>query len=272
MVEFKARSTRRPAAEGTNMRRTTWPATMVFLAAASAAWAAPDGGAAPPAAGKDAAAAEFIKEVQAKFGKQSDQEEKDAVKKLVEFWKDKDVSEATKKPTPDVLGRYAREEKTAVATDAIDALGELGVVGAQPVLEALDKTLKAKDPSVDVYKHAFDALKKIADPKPTTTKALVDYLKFKTDEVVGKAAEAMGGYKSAPGKVRKMLFEEILKQTEGVASGAKSAKNAAQVHKWQVIGGAVVGSLNALSGQSLKDPEEARKWFNDHKGDKMWDT
>jgi hypothetical protein len=252
--------------------RTNWIPTALILAAAAAAWAAPDGGAAPPPASKDAAAAEYIKELQPKLGKQSDQEAKDSIKKLVEFWKDKEVADATKKPAPDILGRYAREEKSAVATDALDALGECGAVGAQPVLEALDKTLKAKEPSTDVYKHAFDALKKMADPKPSTTKALTDYLKNKTDEVVGKAAEAMGGYANAPGKVRKTLFEELVKQTEGVSSSAKSAKNAPQVHKWQIIGGAVVGTLNALSKEQFKDPEDARKWFEKHKDDKMWDT
>jgi len=265
------------------MRRTTNWTAAALLAAVSTICLAGDG--APPAGGqpnppatppagasKDAAAADYIKDVQAKQSKQSDQEAKDSIKKLVEFWKDKDVTDATKKPIPDVVGKYAREDKMSVATDAIDALGEFGAAGAPPTTDALERTLKAKDPSVDVYKHCFDTLKKLADTKPSTVKTLTDCLKFKIDEVVGKAADAMSGYKAAPGKVRKVMFEEILNQTQGVASQAKSAKNAGMVHKWQVIGGNVIAALNALSGQTFKDPDEARKWFNDNKGAKMWDS
>jgi len=264
------------------MSHKIWMSAALVLAAASAASAGPDGGAGggaqpnppgtAPAASKDAAAAEYIKDVQAKLGKQSDQEAKESIKKLVEIWKDKDVTDATKKPAPDIVAKYAREEKTAVATDAIDAFAEFGSTGATEALETLDRTLKAKEPSADIYKHCFDTLKKLADVKPATVKALQEYLKYKTDEVVAKAADAMSGYRNAPGKVRRGMLEELIKQTEGVSSGAKNAKNSALVHKWQVIGGPAVAALNALSGQTFKDPEEARKWFNDHKGDKSWDT
>jgi hypothetical protein len=256
------------------MSRNIWLSAALLLLAAPMSFASPEDPPATPPAGasKDAAAAEYLKEVQGKIGKQSDQEAKDSIKKLVEIWKDKDVTEATKKPAPEVVAKYAREEKMGVATDAIDALAEFGPAGAGPVLDAIERTLKAKEPSVDLYKHGFEALKKIADPKPSTVKALQEFLKYKTDEVVGKACDAMAGYRNAPGKVRRGMLEELIKQTEGVSSGAKNAKNSALVHKWQVIGGPAVAALNALSGQTFKDPEEARKWFNDHKGDKSWDT
>ncbi len=255
------------------MRRNIWLSAALVLFAAPASFASPeDPPATAPAMTKDAEAAEYLKTVQTKLGKQADQEAKDSIKKLVEIWKDKDVTDATKKPAPDILAKYAKEDKAAVALDAVDAFAEFGAAGAQPVLDVIDRTLKAKEPSADVYKHGFDALKKIADVKPATVKALQEYLKYKTDEVVAKAAEAMSGYRNAPGKVRRGMLEELIKQTEGVSSGAKNAKNSGQVHKWQVIGGSAVAALNALSGQVFKDPEEARKWFNDHKGDKSWDN
>lgn len=260
------------------MTRTIWLAAALALAASAGIAAAGDGAGQPnppgsqPAADKDAAAAEYVKEVQAKLSKYSDQEAKDSIKKLVAIWKDTAVSEATKKPVPDLVAKYAREEKMSVATDAIDAFGEFGSAGAALACETLERTLKAKDPSADVYKHCFETLKKLADTKPATIKTLQECLKFKIDEVVGKAADAMTGYKSAPGKVRKELFEELLKQTEGVFAASKSAKNSAQVHKWQVIGGSAVAALNALSGQQFADPEAARAWFNKNKGDKMWDS
>lgn len=227
----------------------------------------------PPVATKDADAAQFLKDLPAKMSKESDTEAEASIKKLIEIWKDKDVTDATKKPVPDLLEKYAKEEKSKIAVAAIGALGELGpAAGAGPVVQILEKSLKAKEPALDIYGTCLASLKKLADPKPTTVKALVDLLKFKLDDVVAKAADAMAGYKDAPGKVRRDMLEELIKQTEGVFAQSKDAKNGGQVRKWNVIGGSVTTALKALSGQALKDPEEARKWFNEHKKDKSWDT
>ena len=244
------------------------------LAEPPPAGGAPAGGApATPTNTKDADAAQFLKDLAGKMSKESDTEAEASIKKLVEIWKDKDVTEATKKPVPDLLEKYAKEEKSKIAVAAIGALGELGpAAGAPPVVQILEKALKAKEPPLDIYGTCLTSLKKLADPKPTTVKALTDLLKYKLDDVVAKAADAMSGYKDAPGKVRRDMLEELIKQTEGVFAQSKDAKNSAQVRKWNVIGGNVTTALKALSGQPLKDPEDARKWFNDHKKDKSWDT
>jgi len=257
---------------------------VLAVAAPFAALAGQDGGnppgggqPAPPTAPaqntKDADAAAYLKDVKAQMDKQADVDAKIAIKKLIGIWKDKEVADETKKPIPDLLERYARADKTAVAIDAIEGLGELGAVaGAKPVLGILDRALKAKEPSVDVYGSCLRALKKLADPKPGTVKALEDLLKHRMDDVAGKAADAMSGYKEAPGKIRRELLEELIKGTEGLFSAAKDPKNGAQVRRWNIIQGNVVIALNALSGQAFKNPEEARKWFNDHKKDKSWDS
>lgn len=255
--------------------------TLALLLAAPLNASAQEGGGgtppvAPPAStqnAKDVEAALFLKELKPKLGKEADQDAKISIKRLVAVWKDKEVTDETKKPVPDYLERYAREDKTIVSMDAIDGLGDLGpAAGAGPVLSILEHELKAKEPSVDVYGSCLRAMQKLADTKKTTVKALQDLLKHKMDDVVAKAADAIAGYKDAPGKIRRDLLEELIKSSEGTASQAGDAGNAGQVRKWNIIQGSVMKALNALSGQKFKDPAEARKWFNDHKKDKSWDT
>lgn len=226
----------------------------------------------PPAPTKDAAAAQYLKETKAAASKMADQDAKTAIKKLVEIWKDKEIAEDTKKPVPDLLEHFGRGDKTLVAIEAIDALAELGTAGAPPALRILDKALGAKDPSVDIYGSCLRSLKKIADTKKTTISTLEDLLKHNKEDVVGKAADAISGYKDAPGKLRKDLLEEVIKGTEGTCAQAKDPKNAGQVRKWNIIQTSVMNAINALSGQKFKDVQEARKWFNEHKKDKSWDS
>jgi hypothetical protein len=230
----------------------------------------------PPADGqqaKDQAAAQYLKDLKTQLSKIADADAKAAIKKLVEIWKDKDVTDDTKKPVPDLLEHFGKDDKTLVAIDGIAALGDIGAAeGAAPVLRILDRALKAKDPSVDVYGGCLSALKRLADTKPATVKTLSDLLKNKSDDVVSKSADAIAGYKDAPGKVRRDLLEELIKATEGTSAQAKDPKNSGQVRKWNIIQTNVMAGLKALSGQQFKDVAEARQWFNQHKKDKSWDT
>jgi hypothetical protein len=255
------------------MSRIVW-ASVVLAASFLATSRAEDPPAQPPAKveTKDQTSQAYLKDLKAQMAKMADQDAKTAIKKLVEMWKDKELSEDTKKPIPGLLEQFGREDKTLVAIDAIDGLGELDAAAASgSVLKILDKSLSAKEPSVDIYGSCLRAMKKLADQKPASVKALLDYLKSPKDDVVGKAAEAISGYKDAPGKLRKELLEEVIKSTEGVCAKSKDAKNANDVRKWNIIQSGVMRALNDLSGQKFADVQAARQWFNDHKKDKSWD-
>src|SRR5262249_35865535 len=136
-------------------------ASAALVAASLPALAAPDGGGTPPvnppaatqASGKDAEAAQFLKDLKAQMPKQADQDAKTAIKKLVDIAKDKEVSDETKKSVPDLLALYAKDEKrTAIASAAIDGLGEVGgAASADALLAILDRTLKDKEPSAERY-------------------------------------------------------------------------------------------------------------------------
>ena len=139
------------------------------------------------------------------------------------------------------------------------------------LLGVLKKVLKGKEPSVERYGACFRALKLVADPGKNTVSALVKYLRNKSDDVIAKSLDAMAGYGKAPGKVRKQLMEEVIKQTEGLYSAAQSNANTSQRRKWNIIQTSAKSALRALSGRKFANPAEARAWFNDNKKNKaLW--
>lgn len=229
-----------------------------------------DGATAQPTKDDEAKAA--AEKAKAEMAKQDEAAARDSVAKLVEFGKDKDVTPETKKVLADVLERYAHLDRVAVAVPAIDGLAELPPeIGARGLRDVLEKALKAKQPTVDVYGACLRGLKKLADPSKATTDLLSDLLKRKENDVIAKAADAISGYKDAPGKVRKELLEEVLKTGESAFQAAQSGKDSAATAKWNTIQAGVMAALRSLSGQNFADPPAARKWFNDHKKDpKIW--
>lgn len=225
------------------------------------------------AAAKNEAAAKSIAEIKAALGKEEEADARKSIAALVAIVKDGDVLADTKKPVPDLLSRYAREDKlpVGVAIAAIDAMGELPPAdGAKEARGILERAIKAKTPDVDVYGACLRTLKKLADPSKATTETLVSLLVRKENDIIGKAADAIAGYKDAPGKIRRELMEDVVKIGESAFQAAQSNKDAAATAKWNTIQGGVMSALRALSGQNFADPLAARKWFNDHKKDKTW--
>jgi hypothetical protein len=233
---------------------------------------APAGDGAPAQPTKDEEAKAAADRSRAEMSKQDEAAAKDSIAKLVEYGKDKDVAPETKKIVADVLERYAHQERVAVAVPAIDGLAEMTPeIGARGIRDVLEKALKAKQPTVDVYGACLRGLKKLADPSKATTDLLSDLLKRKENDVIAKAADAISGYKDAPGKVRRDLLEEVLKTGESAYQAAQSGKDSAATAKWNTIQAGVMAALRSLSGQNFADPPAARKWFNDHKKDpKIW--
>jgi hypothetical protein len=143
--------------------------------------------------------------------------------------------------------------------------GALGIL-----IPTLQRELKQKTPDDVIYEAALDALGKLHSENKAATKTLTDLLKNKENSIVGRAAHAIAGYEGASGAVRKDLFEEVLKSSEGVFSGAQNPSNTTMVSKWNVIEQDVMEALNKLSRVKHKDPAAARQWFNDNKK-RSWD-
>jgi hypothetical protein len=243
--------------------------SVVVLAGGPVTASAGDG--APPAAATtshDPDAVQYLRALEGAIQRQTDDEAAASVKKLVVFWKDPTVKDATKKPIPGLVAWYARRKAPAVALAGIDGLADIGKgEGAQNLVAVLDVALEHDDTPAQVTAAVFAALKKVADPDPAVTGAIVKLFLHRDNAVVAKAADTFGGYGAAPAEARRGLFETMLRNFEGLASQAqatgKAANKSAQT-KWVAVGGAVLGAMNALSHQQLGTIAAARQWFNDH--------
>lgn len=255
------------------MSRTTLALTLTVLAAGLAA--VPAGPARaddpPPAAAApshDADLAQYLKTLEPQIRSQTDEQSVASVKALLDFWKDPAVSADARKPIPGLVAHYAERRSAPVAMAGIAGLGEIGKgEGARHLLGVVDAALSRKEPPAEILAAAFAALKKAADPAEPVTKSLTKLLQYKDDHVIAQAADALGGYGAAPGDVRKDVFEELLKDFEGVASEARKPGNKSALNKWNVVGSSVMGALGSVAHQSFADPAAARKWFNDHRRD-----
>ena len=219
----------------------------------------------------DEVATAYLDELKAKIGKQAGPAAEATATKLVDMWKDEALSEDTKKPIPGYLQKIAGQKDEAAGAAGVTALAELGPDHAtKTITKILGKALKAKEPSKPLYKACLAALGTMADPGKSATKTLVDLLKYKDYDVINAAAHALAGYEKSPGKLRRDLLEDVIKLNEGTFTASKGSDNNAKT-KWNVIQGGVMNAIRKLSKQNLRDPEEARKWFNDNKKDKkLW--
>jgi len=231
----------------------------------------------PPAStpSHDPDAVEYLRALEGEIQKQTDDESVASVKRLVAYWKDPTVKAETKKPIPGLVAWYARRKTAVVALAGVAGLAEIGKgEGARNLVAVLDAVLVKDDSRPDeenaaVTAAVFGALKKVADPDPAVTGAIVKLFLHPNDSIVARAADALGGYGAAAPEVRRDLFEELLRSFEGVAAQAQASVkgvNKSALNKWVAVGAVVMGSMNALSHQQFATPAAARQWFNDHRG------
>lgn len=224
-----------------------------------------------PAPTKDEITVEYMKSVKKKLGKQDEGTARATATKLVEIWNDAEVGEKAKSDVPAFLLKVASSKDEMAAVAGIEGLTAVGGDdAAKGLMKVLQKALKAKEPSVQLYSACLKGLGVIASEDGKVIKELTKLTKHKDYDVVGKAASALAGYKDRPGKVRKELLEECIKQSEGVFNAQKGNDPGAK-RKWNIIQSGIMKALNALSGQSFEDPTQARAWYNDHKKDRdLW--
>jgi len=243
-------------------------ATLVLLPLA-AALAAPQDETPEPT--KDEAALQYLESIKKDVGKQDEGPARAAATKLVEMWNDAELGEDVKKDIPEYLEKIAgsKDEMAAVAgIEGLQAVG--GDDAAKALMKILQKALKEKEPSVQLYSACLKGLGAVASEDAKVVKELVKLLKHKDYDVVGKTASAMAGYKECEGKLRKELLEECIKQSEGVYNAAQN-NDTNMKRKWNIIQSGIMAALNALSGQTFENPADARSWYNDHKKDRdLW--
>jgi hypothetical protein len=206
---------------------------------------------------------QFLATYEETLSKMTDEDAIAGLGKLKAFYLDKEVPEESKKEIlkcfqTKVIRQRRREAYLEVAAKT---LGELADPDVVPLLKQLvDFAMGQKDPIPNVTSAGLRALGKIASPKPADVKFLTDLLKGK-DDFITDTARALGDYDKAPGAVRKEIFEDLLKTSEGVYSG--SEKNDTNMkRRWNIWGTDVVEAMRKLSKQNCANPIEFRKWFN----------
>ena len=218
----------------------------------------------------DEQAEDFAKQFKKEYKKMTAADQMEAVDKLIGYFNNDQVTDkGARKSILDAISKATIVKDNTVVAHVMKKSEALGEEAVRIVLPVLNRELAQKVPDESVYGAALGTLGKIRSENKLVIKTLTKLLKDKDDSIVGLATRTIAGYADAPGSVRKELFEEVLKATEGVYSGAQS-QNQTLERKWNIIGDDVKDALSKLSGTKLSDPAAARKWFNDNKK-KSWD-
>lgn len=217
----------------------------------------------------DEQAADFVKEFKKNARKLSEGELIQGVDKLAEYYKSPEVEEKTKKDVLEGIEKACGVREATVIVHVLRTCGDLGEETLKIVLPVVSKEVDAKEPRVEVYEEGLKSLGKIHSENKLAIKILTDLLKHNEPTIVMHAIRALGGYAPASGEVRKELFEEVLKASEGTYSASQGTDQNAK-RKWNVIGDDVKETLTKLSGVAIETPVQARSWFNDNKK-KSWD-
>jgi len=88
--------------------------------------------------------------------------------------------------------------------------------------------------------------------------------------VLSAAATALGQFRAKDQKVRKMLFEDLLKTLESARENARGNDSTAGA-LWGAVRGPGLSSLAKLSGARAGDVESWRRWWNKNKR-KSWEA
>ena len=215
-------------------------------------------------------AEDYAKEFQKGLKKASSAEIIEGIDQLVVYWNDEKIDDrGARKEIFSGMEKATRSRDPVVVAHVLNKCADMGSESVRIVLFVLNRELSQKVPNDTVYETAFTTMGKLASIERPAIDALTDYLNHKDNAVVARAARAISGYENAAGEVRKMLFEEVIKSSEGTYSGAQ-AQNSALERKWNVIGDDEMSALNKLSGATQANPAEARRWFNDNKT-RSWD-
>jgi len=168
------------------------------------------------------------------------------------------------KRKPDDEGNY----DNSMFRPAAVALGDMGPESVKVLIAAIDG--KTQRENLPLVRELILALGRTRDLDGTKT--LGDMLKSKDAILQGAAAEAIGQFHEVELDVRKDLFEEMLKQLMAVKGRVDSDGNDTEAsNRYEVIRGPILTSLQALSGQSISDPDEWQRWWNKNKKED-WDA
>lgn len=147
------------------------------------------------------------------------------------------------------------------------ALGNMGPESVKELQGWIDHKQHRKD--LALQGELIRALGKTKHEKAIDT--LTDLLSHKDASNQAAAAEALGNFDGMESKVRKDIFEKVLNELNAAKNRMDANLEDLEARdRYNVIKASMVTTLQALSGESLTNPDEWRSWWNDNKK-KDWD-
>ena len=242
---------------------------LLTISAAAPAW--PQG--TPPAADNRPEVKESLEQLgkhAAARGKEDDQAVALIDKLLVEFPKsgpkDRDAIAKGLGKCFDVKRVAEEGEDAAVAfkmfTAAATALGKMGPESVKPLVAVLgDKSHKANQALLRTVILSLGQTRELTAKKP-----LLDLLDHHDRVLQGATAQALGDFDGAPDEVRKEIFLELLKIIMALKTQVDSDPNDVVAReRYDAVSGAIITSLQRLSGHEERDPEAFERWWNKNK-------
>jgi hypothetical protein len=156
-------------------------------------------------------------------------------------------------------------QKTALFIIAARELGGMGTDATDSLLKWIDSSRHKND--LALQRELILSLGRTKSKK--ARKELQDLLKDVRPTFKGAAATGLGMFTHEPSKVRKELFEDLLKALMQAQANALGQSSTAQ-EIWRALNGPATSSLRKLSRGSASSPEAWQRWWNKNKR-RDWD-
>lgn len=145
---------------------------------------------------------------------------------------------------------------------AAEALGMMGPESVKPLIGWVGH--KQHDEDLALQRKLILSLGKTKDEKAADT--LLDLLDNHQPQIQAAGAEALINYDGAEEKLRKRIFEDLLKTLMRVRAVIDQDQNEIIEHeRWDIISGPIVSTLKRLSGQDINDAHDWQHWWNKNK-------
>lgn len=155
--------------------------------------------------------------------------------------------------------------RSPIYREAARALGHTGDKGASKLSRWIGHPKHKRD--IELQRELILALGRTKADEGV--KLLAGLIKDDTPRIISAAATALRNFAGKDQKVRKRLFEDLLKATESAQAEARSNNSTAQAI-WNTLNGPAQSTMRRLSGARLSGPEAWRRWWNKNKR-KDWD-
>ncbi len=156
-------------------------------------------------------------------------------------------------------------QKTAMFILAARGLGGMGTEATDPLLKWVDSSRHKND--LALQRELILSLGRTKSKK--ARKELQDLLKDVRPTFKGAAATGLGMFTHEPSKVRKELFEDLLKALMQAKANSLGQNSTAQ-KIWSALNGPATASMRKLSRASASSPEAWQRWWNKNKR-RDWD-